>query len=470
MNRSILLVICDFLLLSLLALARFDAPVTEENAPLEEEGEVITPEAELVDILKMSLQAEREAQEALLSELERAQLTVEEKEKILSDTTQDLSSTQKDLEREIRMKQDLMEQRELLQQEKGDLANNLLRLREENILERERLRQAQEKIEQQQESLEETMKTVSQIEAEKARLAEEKQMVETELKVAEARQVLIAQQLENTKLEIEFERKQREEAEQRAESLSEGVKVLAGTSEEIKEEIKQLQPKTPNALFTEYKRNRVTVRFDTQYPGIFQDRNKTIEAETILIRNSSQTYAILHTKNTPFDLSEITPKYDGVDVSVTIGDRVFVPEKFMFLRLDPRLLVIPIDEAAVEDVDIKVYPIVLEPFRFPKAVVIDANENYFGESSFKVHSEYSNALDMDKKIISQLFGEFSPSQGDLVIAQTGEFMGVMVSNGYAALVDHITVSDTIWVGEAFDPERSNTIVTKLSNFIYRTRM
>ena len=469
MNRSILLVICDFLLLSLLALARFDAPVTEDNAPIEETGEVVTPEAELVDILKLSLQAEREAQQNLLSELEKAKLTAEEKEKIIKDTHENLSSTQKDLEREIRLKNDLMEQREMLQQEKGDLANNLLRLREENILERERLRQAQEKIEQQQKSIEETMETVAQIEGEKTRLAQEKQMVETELKVAEARHTLIAQQLENTKLEIEFERQQREQAEERAESLSEGVKVLAGTSVEIKEEIKQLQPKTPNALFTEYKRNRIKVRFDTHYPGIFQDRSKTIETETILIKNSQQTYAILHTRNTPFDLSEITPKYDAVDVSITIGDRVFVPEKFMFLRLDPRLIVIPIDESAVADVDIKIYPIVLEPFRFPKAVIIDAHDNYFGESSFKVHPDYSNALEMDKKIISQLFGEFSPSQGDLVIAQTGEFMGVMVNNDYAGLVDHITPSDTIWVGEAFDSERSNTIVTKLSNLIYRRR-
>ncbi len=469
MNRSILLVICDFLLLSLLALARFDAPVSEDTTPTQEDGEVLTAEAELVDILKLSLEAERQAQNSLASELEQAKLSIEEKEGILSETNQDLQSTIQNLEREKKLKQDLMEQRELLQQEKGDMAVNLIQMREANILERERLRQAQKKIEDQQKSLEETKQTVAEIEEEKAKLASEKQMVETELQVAEARQVLIKQQLENTKLEIEFERQQREDAEKRAESLSEGVKVLAGTSVEIKEEIKQLQPKTPNALFTEYKRNRVKIRFDTVFPGIFNDRTKTFEVESVLIKNSQQTYVILHTKDTPFDLSDITPKYDGVDISVTIGDQIYVPEKFMFLRMDPRLIIIPIEETALEGVDIKVYPIVLEPFRFPKAVVIDTSDNFFGESSFKVHPEYSNALEMDKKIFSQLFGEFSPSKGDLVIAQTGEFMGVMVNNDYAAMIDHISFSDTIWVGEAFDSERSNTIVTKLSNFIYRRR-
>jgi len=469
MNRSILLVICDFLLLSILAMARFDAPVSENKAPTQQAGKAVSAQDELVDILKMSLQSERDTQQDLLNELASAQKAIQEKEDVLSDTHQNLEATVRDLEKEKKMKQELMEQRELLQQEKGDLAQTLLSMREETILERERLRQAQEKIDQQQKSLNETLETVSKIEEEKSKLAEEKQMVETELKVAEARHALVTQQLQNSKLEVEFERQQREQAEKRAESLSEGVMALAGTSVEIKEEIKQLQPKTPNALFTEYKRNRVKIRFDTTFPGIFQDRNKTLETETILINDTQNTYAILHTEDSPFDLSEITPKYDTVDISITIGDRVFVPEKFMFLKIDPRVIVIPIDPAVLEGVDLKVYPVVLEPFRFPKAVVINASKNYFGESSFKVHPTFSYALEMDKKIISQLFGEFSPSRGDLVIAQTGEFMGVMVNNDFAALIDHISISDTIWVGEAFDSERSNTIVTKLSNLMYRTR-
>ena len=466
MNRSILLVICDFLLLSLLALARFDAPVTEQDAP-EEQGELVTPEAELVDVLKMSLEAERETQQEMLARLEEAKNTLENKDKSISEIETTLSQTQSELAQEREEKANVIEQREMLKQEKGDLAQNLLQLREQNAIERERLRQAQLEIDQREKELEETLQTVEQVEGEKRKLEEEKQMVLTELKVAETRQTLIAQQLENTKLEIEFERKQREEAQKRAESLTEGVKALAGTSVEIKEEIKQMQPKTPNALFTEYKRNRVSVRFNTTFPGIFQTREKTYEAETILISDTQQTYAILHTDLTPFDLTDITPVYDHVSLEIEIGDTVYRPEKLAFMRIDPRLIVIPIDASVLEGSDIKVYPIVLEPFRFPKAVVINSKKNYFGESSFKIHPVHSNALEMDKKIFSQLFGEFSPSRGDLVFAQTGEFMGLMVNNDFAALIDHISTSDTIWVGELFDPERTNTIVTKLSGYIYR---
>ena len=467
MNRSVLLVICDFLLLSLLALARFDAPVTEQNTPPEEEGEYVTPEAELVDVLKMSLEAEREAQEEMLAKLQSAHDTIQNKDKSISDIEDRLSQTQTALNQEKQDKAGVIEEREMLKQEKGDLAQNLLQMREQNAIERERLRQAQMQIEAKEKKLQETLDTVDEIQGEKQKLEQEKQMVITELKVAETRQTLMAQQLENTKLEIEFERKQRQEAQQRAESLTEGVKALAGTSVEIKEEIKQMQPKTPNALFTEYKRNRVEVRFHTSYPGIFNTREKSYEAETILVSDTQHTYAILHTKETPFDLSDITPVYDHVEMEIQIGDKVYKPERLAFMRIDPRLMVIPVDPSALEGTDIKVYPIVLEPFRFPKAIVIDANRNYYGESSFKIHPDFSYALQMDKKIFSQLFGEFSPSRGDLVFAQTGEFMGLMVNNDLAALIDHISTSDTVWLGDLFDPERTNTIVTKLSAQIYR---
>jgi hypothetical protein len=471
-----LLVICDFLLLSLLALARFDPAVSQNPEEAEGDRAPLSPEAELVEILKLSLDSERLSQQALQEELEREQRAREERERSLAQTTEQLSQTeqrlrqeQEDLRREQQQREELMSQRQMLQQEKGELASDLIRMRELSILERERLRQAQLQIEQQQQSLQETLQTVAAIDEAKKKLEQEKQLVLTELKVAETRQVLIEQQLENSRLEIEFERRQREEAQKRAESLTEGVKVLAGTSVEIKEEIRQLQPKTPNALFTEYKRNRVRVKFETTFPGIFKNRNRTWEVPTILVSDTRRTYAILHTEDSPFDLAAALPRYERVDLSITIGGTVITPERIEFLRIDPRIFVIPIDGdvAAIEGV--KVYPIVLEPFRFPKAVVIDNAENYFGESSFRVHPEFSYALQMDRRILSQLSGEFNPSRGDLVLAQTGEFMGVMVNNDYAALLDHIAVSDTLWMGPTFDAERTITILTKLSSLVYRTR-
>ena len=82
MNRSILLVISDFLILSLLALARFDAPVTQDATPPSdtEARPGATLESELIDILKASLESEKEQQAALASELKAVQENVEAKD------------------------------------------------------------------------------------------------------------------------------------------------------------------------------------------------------------------------------------------------------------------------------------------------------------------------------------------------------------------------------------------------------
>ncbi len=466
MNRSLLLIICDFLLLSLLPLARFDAPVEEETAEVESTPEA-TIEQDMIEVLRLSLESEREQQTALAEELKSAENTIERRDELLANTRDELSQTEDLLSEERTRTENLIEEKELISQERGTLASDLLRLREENAVERERLRLAQMEIEQKEAELQQTQDTIDEIEAEKADIEREKQEVLTELKVAETRNVLVSQQLENTKLEVEFERQQRQEAEKQAEELSKGVTALAGTSIEIKEEIQLMQPKTPSALFTQFKSNRVEVVFDTAYPGIFQERQKQINARTILITDTKATYAILHARNTPFDLNQITPLYDEVNVEIKIGNLTYKPDRLQFMRIDPRIVVIPIDTSILQQNQIEIFPVVLDPFRFSEAVVINGDENYFGESKFNVHPDFSRALQMDQKILSQLFGEFSPATGDLVLAKTGEFMGIMVNREYAGLVDHVSVTDTIWLGEAFDAERTNTIVTKLSNQVFR---
>jgi len=57
MNKTLMLVICDFLLLSMLALARFDAPEIEPKVTLDPSAVSTTAEAELVSLLEASLMA-----------------------------------------------------------------------------------------------------------------------------------------------------------------------------------------------------------------------------------------------------------------------------------------------------------------------------------------------------------------------------------------------------------------------------
>ena len=68
MNKTLLLIICDFLLLSLLALARFDLPeeTQKEEDMLEIKKEELVDE-DLMEVLKLSLELEEANRDGLIS-------------------------------------------------------------------------------------------------------------------------------------------------------------------------------------------------------------------------------------------------------------------------------------------------------------------------------------------------------------------------------------------------------------------
>lgn len=74
MSKSILVVICDFLVLSLISLVNFeDMPSATQEDKQKEEAIVVKSfaDAQMVDLLKMSLDSEREKREALKSDVEK---------------------------------------------------------------------------------------------------------------------------------------------------------------------------------------------------------------------------------------------------------------------------------------------------------------------------------------------------------------------------------------------------------------
>ena len=74
MSKSILIVICDFLVLSLISLVNFeDMPSATQEDKQKEEAIVVKSfaDAQMVDLLKMSLDSEREKREALKSDVEK---------------------------------------------------------------------------------------------------------------------------------------------------------------------------------------------------------------------------------------------------------------------------------------------------------------------------------------------------------------------------------------------------------------
>ena len=110
MNRSVLIVIVDFLLISLLAFSRFDEPdVVEKPITGTALPASATGRQDLVDVLKVSLDKERESREQLNEQLRQAQAQLQGREQVLTD------------------REKLMREAEALLREKADEAARLAR-------------------------------------------------------------------------------------------------------------------------------------------------------------------------------------------------------------------------------------------------------------------------------------------------------------------------------------------------------
>ena len=100
MSRSLLLVVCDFLLLSILALARFDVP---EDAAIAEDGQKIVSNAVIERI------SDGENYDDVVAELEATNQTLLEN---LSDDKNDLLEQKLKLEDQIAQRQKELEEKE----------------------------------------------------------------------------------------------------------------------------------------------------------------------------------------------------------------------------------------------------------------------------------------------------------------------------------------------------------------------
>src|SRR5438132_7642299 len=116
MNRSILIVICDFLLVSLLAFSTVDInKVAEEGVPKQAKVEIATNQVDssnkdLAAVMRLALDEERKSRDQLLGELVRARESVGEREKQAQNVQQQLQIKEQENARLQRQQTDIQQQ------------------------------------------------------------------------------------------------------------------------------------------------------------------------------------------------------------------------------------------------------------------------------------------------------------------------------------------------------------------------
>lgn len=513
MNKTLMLVICDFLLLSMLALARFDPPEEKPEATLDATASSATAEAELIELLEESLQAEQGSRENLSSDLQETRETLQEKarqleerEAALAETMANLEATSAEAEALAKAKAEaeatkaeLAAEREQLaerfektrvelqqaSEERVELAQTLGTIRAASSVSDERLKQTEKALREREAELARREAELKAAEAEKARLAQEQAELNKALEVSDTERRLLAQNL--TK-----EQQEKAQALARADRLSENVGTLgqgvselgqgvsqigqgvsqlgqevttiAQSSEAMKKEMEAARPQTMSEIFTRFQKNRATIRFTSREQGLLGGTvERSYESQSILVKGKDGNYYLVtHSNNSPFSLSK-SARVESATLNITAGGGNLRVNQIGFLATDPRLIFIPLPKIFAESSGLESFNLALQPERWEEAVLVKNDESNFGRTEFRRLTSSARFLKMERPALGELFADFAASRGDLAFTKNSQFIGLLTDTRYAVVIDDFLAGAVLNLGSGFDPASAGDTVEKLKD-------
>jgi X-X-X-Leu-X-X-Gly heptad repeat protein len=443
MNKTLLLILCDFLLLTLLALTRWEAaePPRPKQPPVPElAANAVTKDQDIVEAMRESLADEKAVRDELAQKLASVDATLAARE-------QSLTQVQAERARLAEERNAVASSLTETQRAAADLSKKFNAATQEATMTREQLAQLQRELAEKQAEAERQRQALAAREKQLTDAQKQNQMLTMAVVVAEQEKKTLRETAEGLKGQVEVERTERLKVQEANTQLAQGVGQLAEKSGELTKEIRDYRPVNPNVLFNEFSANRVTASFTATRRGFIGQANRAKEANTVLVTDGNQVYAVLHIADTVFSLGEVGLDWESLKMELSkSGSARNVAPTVQFLNQDPRIVVLPIDPAQASALGAKVYPLAADPFKFPEAVLIDGGGRGYGEVGFKLDPSEPGFVRVDNRLFKRLFGDFSPKRGDLVFAKTGEILGIMVNNDYCALLKNFSAAKTIQAG------------------------
>jgi hypothetical protein len=447
MNKTLLLIMCDFMLLNLLALTRWEkaepthtqletaAPRSAANAP--------SVNADMVELMRISLEDEKASREQLAAQLTSTQGSLSEREKNLAA-----------LERQ---KGQLENTLAATQSSAKELEQRYTATAQEAFMSKEQLAKMQRELEERKAEAERQKEELARMERQNSEARQRIENLNVAVRVAEQEKQLIAQNLTEAKQQVEVERLERAKVQAQTTELAQGVGQLAEKSGELSQEIRGNRPINTNLIFSEFLANRVQSKLTARRPGLFSPTVKEKDISTVLVSDGNKVYALMHLSDTPFTLSEVPTDYDQVTGQLLRGSFNAPVTELQFLQLDPRVVVAPVDQSLAALMGAKIYQLAKEPFKFPEAVLVRADDGRYGDTPFRLDPTNASYVKLDNRIVTRLFGEIAPKRGDLVFSKTGELIGIMVNSDYCAVLGNFTPAYTLKTGDNPDPKTSTIL-------------
>jgi hypothetical protein len=534
MNRSILIVICDFLLVSLLAFSTVDInKPTNEGMPrglkLNNTTNQLDSRQDLAAVMRLALEQEHQQRETLAGELAKTRDTVGQQHALLGERDKQVLSFRQEIQQKEQQTAQLERQQKSLQQELQQNQQQAAQLEQQQKNLRQELQQKEQQaaqLDQQQKSLRQELQQknqqTAQVEQQRAALAQqftaaqtnilnlnqqlqgssaeaansrdklvalqaelrkqsdqaaafqqqlaqlaqsnqsilnEKQRLAGQLQVAETEKRLAGEQVVHMQEEVKLERAEKSR-------LAEGVKALATKSDQLTREIRQNRPLASNTIFNQFVSNRVQATFWGVRPGFLGlGSNKGTSTLTVLASDGTNIVALCHVQDTPLSFSYPGTDWQGL-TGVLERHNARVPiQSLSFYQLDPRLVFMPFTPAEARELGGTVYRTSPDPYKFQDAVVVGAQEGYYGECAFQMDLTTPLYLKMDRNSLRGLFGKFNPSRGDLVFSRTGELLGMMANNTYCIMIRNFNPTATFHFGQNVRDQQTGETLSRFYTLI-----
>ncbi|MCW5549923.1 MAG: hypothetical protein KIT44_13250 [Opitutaceae bacterium] len=451
MNRTLLLILCDFLLLNLLALTRWEKaePAQGRRPPVPEvAANAASRDDDLVAAMQLALADERAARSALGERLESTAAALAEREQNLARLEAEAA----------RLGGTLAATRATAEQ----LTQQVAVATEAAAMSKEELARLQRELEEKRAEARRQQEAIVALEAEQAAARERIEGLSVAVKVAEQEKLMLRETAEVFKQQAEAERVEREKVQATTVQLAQGVGQLAERSGELTRELRDHRPINVNVLFGDFLANRVSTTFTAFRRSMLGPVTRTREARTVFITDGTQVYALLHLDDTPFSLRESGADWEQLRVEFTKGAYRSSVARVDFLSLDPRVVVLPVAAEQVAALGVKVYDTALEPFKFPEAVLISGGGAGYGEVAFRLDAAMPGYVRVDNRLLTRLFGDFAPSRGDLVFSKSGELLGIMVSGDYCVLVNNVLPARSILTGDDLKGQATGRILDEMA--------
>ena len=498
MNKSLLIVICDFLLLSLLSIANFDKP--QQNKAQKKRAETAAQsesfvQTQMLETLKIALDAEQQRHRSLSQDVEKLSRLAESNkqraqsnEKIIRERERQIAQMQSaktELERErekILQRSAELEQKvasantrnnalqgeiikaaenlERSARERIELERSLGQMREVDAATKTQLKNVQEQLRQNKSNLSRLQKESEQLKLENRAIQAEKTALAAKLEVASTKTLIYEQNLQKAEALVKTERAEKNMILEHAQSLSGNVSELASTQKKLTQDIGEMRPKTASEIFGIIAKKFVSVSFKYSESGMLGRENAVQKIDAVPVSFGGRDFLFFDISATPFFVSKPNMLPEKMEVSVSANGKIWYADKFATFGRANAVLALELPAGFLDkDGAIKAAQ-KQNLYKFAECVVVDVRTKYYGQVPFMANFTNREFAKLDVGLVDSIFKKFSPSAADIAFTRGAEAVGVLTSSNDVLIFSESAPAGQFFLGKNYNKNAAALLLMK----------